>query len=192
MITSKGNFNGRGILGQAWVGTTCRNDKYWRVNLNKYGAITRNKVIYAAEIVAHEIGHNLNMKHDFGRKDSSGRTCQGYMDYTPATKGWSGCNVEDVRQLGKGCLQKINGDSCEDLKDWCKYKPDCLNEEVKKQCPKLCGICGTDTGGPDTDGPNQPCQNQPGYPYCVERFKWACRSERHAWFRDTCKKLCGC
>jgi hypothetical protein len=72
------------------------------------------------QIVAHMVGHNLGMKHDFGdtvnpiRRDSLGRSCTaigGIMDYrTPQL--WSTCSVEDfnayhddiVRTRGQFCL----------------------------------------------------------------------------------------
>ena len=33
-------------------------------------------------------------------------------------------------------------DSCEDTEYWCKHEPSCERDEVKIQCPTLCGVCG--------------------------------------------------
>ena len=48
------------------------------------------------QILAHEIGHYLGMRHDFV-PSFYGRTCEGYMDYNPTTHGWSTCNTEDMK-----------------------------------------------------------------------------------------------
>ena len=60
-------------------------------------------VVSFLQIVAHEIGHNLGMYHDFtntgGNKfDSKGQACTGiggYMDYVSNPTKWSTCSVED-------------------------------------------------------------------------------------------------
>ena len=60
----------------------------------------------------HEIGHNLNMDHDFerisydGKKtpryaDEAGAACtdvDGYMDYYVNPNKWSPCSVDDITQ----------------------------------------------------------------------------------------------
>ena len=54
--------------------------------------------------MAHEIGHNLGMAHDFGetkdepRYSSTSENClnaKGYMSYDANPKIWSPCSVED-------------------------------------------------------------------------------------------------
>ena len=57
--------------------------------------------------MAHEIGHNLNMDHDFVgsdvnavRRDSQGNSCTkigGVMDYYGTVSKWSTCSVEDFQ-----------------------------------------------------------------------------------------------
>ena len=53
------------------------------------------------------MGHNLGMRHDFNRRDSTGKKCYGYMDYTDSTNYWSGCSVEDFKKTKKSCLTKL-------------------------------------------------------------------------------------
>ena len=52
--------------------------------------------------MAHEIGHNLGMDHDFGvngpRFSSTSKPCTsigGYMDYLANPNKWSPCSVDD-------------------------------------------------------------------------------------------------
>ena len=71
--------NSQGTVGIAFVGTVCRSDNeaFLRASINEY----LDDDISTAEIVAHEIGHNLNMSHDFSNILFSGtkipRYCPG-------------------------------------------------------------------------------------------------------------------
>jgi len=62
-----------------------------------------------ADVVAHEIGHTLGMKHT----GYAGRRCYegGYMDYREHTTGWSTCAVNDMKNyfssLKQFCLQPL-------------------------------------------------------------------------------------
>jgi len=70
--------------------------------------------------VAHEIGHNLGMDHDFNddpknpRLDSKKNPCSGVggiMDYYGQASRWSTCSVEDftsyVNSMPKFCLDTV-------------------------------------------------------------------------------------
>jgi len=50
-----------GLVGLAWVGTVCRVNMTFRASINEYFV----NDAATGQIVAHEIGHNLYMKHDF-------------------------------------------------------------------------------------------------------------------------------
>lgn len=67
--------NTYGTTGYAWIGTVCNGDtwKEWRSSVNEYF----QDDFTTAEIFAHEIGHNLNMEHDFGgsKPDNIPRSC---------------------------------------------------------------------------------------------------------------------
>ena len=106
------------------------------------------------------MGHNLGMRHDFGRKDSRGKNCYGYMDYKDSTNYWSKCSVEDFTKTKKSCLGAGSG-----------------------------GGGGGGTGTPDPEPPVG-CENVPSYAKHCEQFKWACTDSRYPWFRENCKKTC--
>ena len=74
--------------------------------------------ILSSQVIAHEIGHNLGMYHDFGaststhRYDSNGNDCTGiggYMDYVSNPNKWSTCSVEDYttyyNRVNPWCLE---------------------------------------------------------------------------------------
>lgn len=67
-----------GTVGIAYMGSVCSSAQL-RIALCEYF----NDDMKSAEVVAHEIGHNMNMDHDFvdepgqTRYDSRGRTCSG-------------------------------------------------------------------------------------------------------------------
>ena len=96
--------NTGGVVGRAWVGSLCVSDnsKAYRSSINAY---IFNDLI-SAEILAHEIGHNLNMRHDFlsisgtnkvpricPTDDSSCTDINGIMDYYETSPlSWTCCS----------------------------------------------------------------------------------------------------
>jgi len=94
-----------GTIGIAWVGTVCasQNNLGYRTNINEYFQSDSR----TAQIVVHEIGHNLNMGHDFNQDGSDrftddNQACTnigGYMDYVSNPDKWSPCSVQDLEDL---------------------------------------------------------------------------------------------
>ena len=77
-----------GAYGMAWKGVVCSSNKALRTSITMY----LGEDEYTAEVVTHEIGHNLALKHDFDDaiKEKTGEMvprkvdgidCAGYMDY---------------------------------------------------------------------------------------------------------------
>ena len=111
------------------------------------------------KVIAHEIGHNLNMPHDFiggnknnARTDKRGNKCFGYMDYFPNTNFWSTCNVEALTAQKKSCLKKIGkppvvDPDCKDTwsHDCAQYRWACTDHRYPwypKKCKKTCKASG--------------------------------------------------
>ena len=82
-----------GTVGIAWVGTLCL--PTWP---GSECGITekRNTVLETAEIVTHEMGHNLGMFHDFDSlHEGTGCDGTGFMSYGTHPYEWSTCSVSD-------------------------------------------------------------------------------------------------
>jgi len=98
------------------VNTTCNKDRSLRTSIVEYFQSN----IRTAQVLVHEIGHNLGIHHDFKQEkdESTGKvkkvgrlskedctvkgctdctTVKGYMDYTPDPSRWSPCSVEDFK-----------------------------------------------------------------------------------------------
>jgi len=100
-FTGQDSLSGSGL---AYVGTACKPKRNARSSINKYSWSDDVTALH----VAHELGHNLGMWHDFlgstgnpakdtwqGYKTVNGVECTGYMDYEKLTFGWSACSVQD-------------------------------------------------------------------------------------------------
>lgn len=85
-------------LGKAFFGGVCRSTLGLRVGITEWS----RDDLYTARNVAHELGHNLGMNHDFTtsktnyRTDSEGNLCKDYiMGYSFMPTEWSGCSRDD-------------------------------------------------------------------------------------------------
>jgi len=144
--------------GTAWLSSICKKG-HTKLKSSVTGWYYDDE--YTAEIVAHEIGHNLGMYHDFSegwgdvnkttgfRQREEGVDCRGYMDYSSKTDGWSACSVHDFTyrfnkfktafclpqvNLGKECLAQCNDKSglCE---GFCGTKNYCCKKgETENGC----------------------------------------------------------
>ena len=85
-----------GVIGLAWVGTICGPSSWnsHKTSINEKGGTA----VATAETVAHEMGHNLGMLHDFDDEhggDSSPCNGQGLMSYGTKPQQWSTCSKAD-------------------------------------------------------------------------------------------------
>jgi len=119
---------------------------------------------------AHELGHALNMPHDFVgrprncRTDNSGNSfCQqgSVMDYYQQhVNKWSTCSTEAMNRLNFGTSR-------------CSSK----------------GDGGNNGGG---SNPNPSCKDEKRWEYyCTNRNQWGgCNGMYGRWFKEHCKKSC--
>jgi len=144
-----------GTVGLAWVGGACKEHK--KTSFNEW----RKTPAETAMVVAHEIGHNFGMSHDFDEKhggDNGKCNGQGIMSYGDAPAKWSACSVSDFtgyynsRKWGTTCL-----------KSWAPY------------CGDACPNCGVT--------PNTICSDPSRFGGCNGRYK--------SLFDANCKKTCG-
>merc|ERR1712051_490124 len=88
-----------GVIGLAWVGTMCKTSwAGYNAGVNE----KRENVLATSEVVAHEMGHNMGMLHDFDEDHGgSNGPCDGtgIMSYGSAPNVWSTCSRADFLAL---------------------------------------------------------------------------------------------
>lgn len=147
-----------GTVGLAYVGGACT--ERIKTSFNEW----RNTPTGNAGVVAHEMGHNFGMSHDFDDKhggDNSVCNGEGIMSYGKLVEKWSDCSVSDFT----GYYNSNDwGNTC--LASWDAYcGDDCTT--AGGSCPLSAGICA----------------NPSWYGGCNGNYK--------SYFDSYCKKTCG-
>jgi len=162
--------NKDGVSGRAYTGGLCSTSRRWRTGISEW-IKSRNGIHYSENqcvlTFAHELGHALNMPHDFVQElgpgncltDRNGNGCceKGtVMDYFQKhVNHWSTCSKEAMNRLDFGtsrCSSKGGPGTtpCQDEKRW-KYYCDNVNRYggcngyyarvFKEHCKKTCNSC---------------------------------------------------
>lgn len=82
--------------GVAYAGVVCEDEIYakYKQSINCYG----QSMSSMGELLAHEVGHNLGMMHDFhSNHGGSENPCdgEGFMSYYDHKSQWSKCSIKD-------------------------------------------------------------------------------------------------
>ncbi|CAM4583574.1 disintegrin and metalloproteinase domain-containing protein 9-like isoform X2 [Lepidochelys kempii] len=122
-----------GAVGMAFVSTVCS-----QVHGGSISTLKGNNVQRHATVVAHELGHNLGMKHDDGRCSTS------YIMYSTdnASKNFSTCSANDFEKLilngGGNCLKNAPKPSDIFTEPFCGNNMVDKNEECDCGKPQEC------------------------------------------------------
>merc|ERR1712223_317117 len=110
-----------GVVGKAWLGTVCNSDssRQKRVSVNSHFGGDQG----TGATIAHEIGHNLGLSHDFISEDNclkvprfaaNGLQCDGIngvMDYCTTANKWTPCSLDDFKDTVQDSIN-MNGEFC--------------------------------------------------------------------------------
>ncbi|KAM9424684.1 disintegrin and metalloproteinase domain-containing protein 9 isoform 2-T2 [Pholidichthys leucotaenia] len=96
LIVGRPGPYGNNILGMAYVGTVCSITNAAGINV-----FSGDNLASASTVVAHEMGHNLGMKHDSGPNcQCDGKSC--IMGATGGTAAFSQCSANNFESLIRG------------------------------------------------------------------------------------------
>lgn len=127
-----------GVVGLGWVGTLCKTTwSGYQASISE----KRSSVLSTAEVVTHEMGHNMNMLHDFD-EEHAGKGCDGtgFMSYGSHPYEWSTCSKNDFLALYNQIVQSSSW-------SWCM--------------PEDSTACGGDSGTPTPPSPPTPSPPTP-------------------------------
>jgi len=157
-----------GTIGIAWCPVICGPSYHnaWKTSINEW----RPDSISYGGLVAHEVGHNLGMKHDFaeahGGQSSSCNKDNHIMAYGNSKEKWSACSKKDfearyLQVKNSWCMEADIGNTCSGggntpspppstCTGSCKYK----NWKGDKYCDDDNNNCGCGWDGGDCCGSN--------------------------------------